>query len=64
MQCTDIKSLINFVYPGIDGITPPPEYFLERSILAARNNDVDDLNATILEQMDSEVETLISADSI
>lgn len=64
MQCADLKSLIDFVYPGIDGITPPPEYFLDRSILAARNGDVDGLNETILERMDGEKKSYISADSI
>lgn len=32
----DSNSLIDFIYPGIDGPTPPPNYFLERTILAAR----------------------------
>ncbi|KAJ8502180.1 hypothetical protein ONZ45_g11888 [Pleurotus djamor] len=64
MKCPDLKSLADFVYPGIDGITPPPEYFYERIILAARNRDVDDLNELILQRMDGEIKTYISADSI
>lgn len=64
MKCPDIKTLTDFVYPGIDGMTPPPEYFLERTILAARNSDVDELNEDILSRMAGETRTYVSADSI
>ncbi|KAL4256360.1 ATP-dependent DNA helicase [Pleurotus pulmonarius] len=64
MVCPDLKSLTDFIYPGIDGVVPPPAYFLDRTILAARNNDVDDINNTVLDRMAGEILQFISADSI
>ena len=49
MACPDIKNLIDYVYPQISGPTPPPQYFLDCIILAARNNNVTDLNNTNLD---------------
>ncbi|KAJ7067747.1 hypothetical protein B0H15DRAFT_794076 [Mycena belliarum] len=57
-------SLIEFIYPGIDGPTSLPNYFLERTILAARNTDVSGLNDTVLDRMTGEARTFISADKI
>lgn len=64
MVCPDLKSLTDFIYPGIDGVVPPPAYFLDRTILAARNNDVDDINDTVLDRMAGGILQFISADSI
>lgn len=64
MACPDIENLINYVYPQISGPTPPPQYFLDRIILAARNNDVTDLNNTILDRLQGEKTTLYSADKV
>ncbi|KAJ6574302.1 hypothetical protein B0H19DRAFT_898796, partial [Mycena capillaripes] len=43
---------------------PPPIFSLERSILAARNGDVDDLNDDILSRMSGERRNFISANKI
>ncbi|KAJ8481437.1 hypothetical protein ONZ45_g15318 [Pleurotus djamor] len=64
MQCGTPDALIETVYPQIDGFTPPPEYFLDRIILAARNGDVDGLNSTILDRMGGDSLKYTSADSI
>ncbi|KAJ7198415.1 hypothetical protein B0H12DRAFT_1037507, partial [Mycena haematopus] len=58
------EDLINFIFPGIHGPTPPPGYFLERTILAAWNGDVDGLNDNVLHRMRGEHRTFISADKI
>lgn len=58
----DLKS---FIYHGVDSSLPPlPEYFLNRSILAARNTDVSSSNDDILSRMSGDVHTYISADSV
>lgn len=64
MGCPDIDSLIHAIYPDIDGPIPPPEYFLERIILAARNKDVHELNQNILDRMQGESYTFHSADTV
>lgn len=56
--------LIDFIFPGIHDAVPPPNYFLERTILAARNGDVDGLNDDILDRMPGERRTFFSADKI
>ncbi|KAG5223227.1 ATP-dependent DNA helicase [Salix suchowensis] len=58
MVCANPQSLIDFVYPDIH------EYFLDRTILAARNADVDDINEVILEHMAGNTVDYFSADSI
>lgn len=64
MVTRNTDALIDFIFPGINGPTPPPSYFLERTILAARNGDVDGLNDDILARMTGEQRTFISADKI
>jgi hypothetical protein len=64
MVTQNSDALIDSIFPGIRGPTPPPNYFLERSILAARNGDVDGLNDDILKLMTGEHRTFISADKI
>ena len=60
-----VQSLIHTIYPGI-GLLPHPEdcYFLERTILSSRNDDVDDLNHAILNCFPGELQVFQSADSI
>jgi hypothetical protein len=64
MTTRDSNALIDFIFPGIDGPTPPPNFFLERTILAARNGDVDGLNDDVLTRMVGERKTFISADKV
>lgn len=64
MRCGSTNALIDFIYPGISGPTPPPEYFLDRTILAPRNSDVDELNLDILSRMQGEERVYFSADSV
>jgi hypothetical protein len=64
MVCRDSNSLIESIFPGISGPTPPPNFFLERTILAARNGDVDGLNEDVLGRMRGDHRTFVSADNI
>ncbi|KAF8914335.1 hypothetical protein CPB84DRAFT_1666400, partial [Gymnopilus junonius] len=60
-----LPSLISTIYPGINRHPiPPDQYFAECTILASRNDDVDDINFTILSQFPGEEKTFYSADSI
>ncbi|KAJ7706679.1 hypothetical protein B0H17DRAFT_855420, partial [Mycena rosella] len=43
---------------------PPPDYFLNRMILAPRNCDVNEMNTEILCKMSGETRTYYSADKI
>ncbi len=58
--------LIHNIYGDIAslGLTPPPNYFLDRAILAPRNVDVRETNAKILEKMPGNEITYHSADSL
>jgi hypothetical protein len=52
MLVNEAADLINSIYPGIDSPQPPPpQYFLDRMILAPRNLDVLDINHDILDKM-------------
>jgi len=63
MRVPDEDTLIQSIYPGINSLPPPPpEYFLNRMILAPRNLDVRDLNKKVLGCMSGEVRQYISAD--
>lgn len=64
MVTRDNNDLIDFIFPGVNGPTPPPNYFFERTILAARNGDVDGLNDDVLGRMRGEARTFISADKV
>ncbi|KAI0683475.1 hypothetical protein C8Q76DRAFT_602778, partial [Earliella scabrosa] len=59
-----INALLNFVYPLPAGSTqpPPPQYFLDRTILCARNSDVDDVNARMLDRLPGAAQVFHSAD--
>ena len=43
-----IDSLITNVYPGIENRDKGAEYFLDRTILACRNDEVDNINDAVL----------------
>ena len=59
------EDLVNFIYGDIStNPPPPPEYFLNRTILAARNSDVAEMNKEILQKMIGETKTYLSADSL
>ena len=65
IRSENIESLINFVYPNLNSDPPPPpDYFLNRMILAPRNSDVDDVNETLLDRMNGEIKTYFSDDEI
>lgn len=64
--CESENVLINSIYNGIDTDTtvpPPPEYFLHRTILAAKNDDIDSVNSCILDRFSGEEWIYLSADS-
>jgi len=64
MRVPDTNTLIRNIYPNIDSLQPPPAYFLDRIILAARNSDVDDINRAILDLFPGDLSTFYSADSV
>jgi hypothetical protein len=51
MRMNNLEALIQNVYGGVARHlpVPPPNYFLHRSILSARNTDVDEVNNYILQ---------------
>jgi len=65
MQSNDIESLMNFIYPHVDSSpSPPPEYFLNRMILAPCNTDVNDVNNKLLDHMHGDDTIYHSADQV
>jgi hypothetical protein len=65
MRVDSAPSLISAIYPALHTIPPPPpEYFLNRMILAPRNADVAELNQQILDRMAGVTRSYISADQI
>jgi hypothetical protein len=66
MRTGTIDSLIDAIYTDVttDHAPPPPEYFLNRTILSARNTDVDEVNEHVLDRMPGESTVFLSADSI
>jgi ATP-dependent DNA helicase PIF1 len=60
-----VESLIDTIYPGISLLPHPPDhYFVERAILSAHNDDVDDLNHRILCDFPGEERVYLGADLI
>jgi hypothetical protein len=57
-----VNDLINAIYPGITQGNNPGEYFLQRTILSPKNNAVDDLNQSILDQFPGGETVLTSFD--
>lgn len=65
MISPSLPSLIDFIYSGIGTDSPPPpDYFVNRTILAARNADVDGINADILERMSGMERVYASVDAV
>lgn len=64
MACSNVDSLINYVYLQISGPMSPPQYFLDHIILAARNSDVSELNNSILDCFQGARTTLHSSDQV
>jgi hypothetical protein len=66
MCVNDLEDLIHNVYEGVACHlpVPPPEFFLHRSILSARNADVDEVNLHIIRLFPGQEEILLSADSV
>jgi hypothetical protein len=66
IQADDLDALIRDVYGGIDPQlpVPPPEFFQHRSILSARNADVDEVNHRIIQMFPGNEQLLLSADSV
>jgi len=59
-----VDSLISSIYPGINHGNHPDSYFLDRSILCCRNDEVVDMNNRILNLFPGQEHVLMSADSI
>jgi len=62
-----VPSLMDSIYPGIATIPAnhdQDKYFLERTILSARNDDVDELNKMLLHKFQGEESVFNSADSV
>lgn len=66
MICQDnsIDSLIDEIYPEIRHGDKDDQYFLDRSILACKNDIVMHLNSLLLEMFPGEKHVLLSADSV
>ncbi|KAJ6456620.1 hypothetical protein C8R47DRAFT_957152, partial [Mycena vitilis] len=63
----NVQSMIDTIYPGIStipAIHDRDKYFLERTILSARNDDVDELNQDLLHKFQGAETVFYSADSV
>ena len=57
MVCANLSTLINRIYPEIgNSRAQDNQYFLDRIILCSRNNQVHDINETILQQFNPTAE--------
>jgi hypothetical protein len=68
MKCGDsVNDLLNAIYPGITVLDPREnndQYFLERTVLNARNDDVDELNEQVLQRLGGDEKIFDGADSV
>ena len=65
MWCGEtVDSLIEALYLAIHTGNKPDEYFLGHTILACRNDEVDDLNKDILAKFSGQEQLITSADSV
>ena len=65
MCCGDNpESLISTIYPAIAEPNHSDQYFLERTILSGKNDDVDEMNASILQKFPGQETVLWSADNV
>ena len=65
MCCNSEDELIASVYGSMANLlkVPPPDFFKDRAILAAQNNNIQNLNSTILTHLPGAERTYFSADS-
>jgi hypothetical protein len=65
MHCGEtVGSLIEALYPAIHTGNKPDQYFLERTILACKNDEVDDLNTNILAKFPGQERLMTGSDSV
>jgi hypothetical protein len=65
MHCGNTpESLILAIYPAIEDPSHIDQYFLEHTILSGWNDDVDELNASILSEFPGEESILWSAHKV
>lgn len=66
MLCENATSLIDSIYTAVSPTAPipGPNYFLDRAILAPRNDEVDALNDDVLARFPGQEVTFVSADSV
>jgi ATP-dependent exoDNAse (exonuclease V) alpha subunit len=58
----NISKLIDALYPGVN-VPQPDKYFTDRTILSARNDDVDEINDLVLSNFPGERKIFQSADT-
>ncbi|KAG5545929.1 hypothetical protein RHGRI_018181 [Rhododendron griersonianum] len=64
-KCQDLTELLSTVYPQLEiQTTSTPTYLTERSILSARNEDVNAINAVALNVFPGDVFTYLAADKL
>jgi len=63
-KATNLDDFIDEVYPNISKITIDSHYAIERTILAAKNEDVDIINDKVLSKINGEEFVYYSADNI
>ena len=63
LSSQNINDLIHFVYPDLS-TNSNPKYLVERAILASKNDHVNSINATIIDQFPGEAIEYLSADKI
>ena len=59
-----VESLIEVTYPGIGQGYKEDQYFLDRTLLSCKNDDVDDFNSMILQKFPGEKRVMMSSDSV
>lgn len=59
-----IDSLLEATYPQIRQCYQEDRYFLNRTVFSCKNDDIDEINANMLEKFPGDKMTLQSADSI
>jgi hypothetical protein len=64
MRVRTVDQLISSIYPDIHNMIPPPQYFLDRMILAPRNTEIEQINKAVLQQMSGNEFVFYSADSV
>jgi len=60
----NLRGLIRTIYPNHQCHSGGAMYLMQRSILAPKNTDVDEVNNAILESLHEELHTYLSANSL